>query len=223
RHFQNTLQLNCRVKKIAFENRRSLLTLETGETLIADKVFSAISAKQLASLLSETCPILSTCLNNIPSASIAAINLGYHSPVLQQEGFGYLIPSQEKQRLLGVVWDSSAFPQQNVQREQTRLTAMIGGTHFKDFAKYQEDEFIEIALKEIEQQLGIRQTPDYISIQQATAAIPQYSVGHAQNLAKIENAIKQLPGDLTLTGNHFYGISVNDCIAHAKKIVKYLL
>lgn len=216
------LKLECSAKKIFFENGRVMIELQNGETLFADRIFSALPAKKLASILSHTDPLFPKNLEAIPTTSIATINVGYHSSVLQREGFGYLIPSKEKQKLLGVVWDSSAFPQQNAHVEQTRLTAMLGGTRFVNFAKTSDQVLIEMTLLEIERHLGIKQTPDYISIKRSIEAIPQYSVGHHARLLEIENAIKRLPGNLHLLGNAFYGISVNDCIAHAKKIATNL-
>jgi protoporphyrinogen/coproporphyrinogen III oxidase len=212
------LRLNCTVQQLSFEAGVTTLHLHNGQQLLADRLFIAIPPKQLSSMLPETCADIANSLKMIPSASIAAINIGYNSPVLKRQGFGYLIPSKEKQKLLGVVWDSSAFPEQNAHPEQTRLTAMLGGTHFANFNSYTENELIDMALIEINEHLGIEQAPDCININRSFQAIPQYLVGHCAKINELEKSLGKLPADVTLLGNAYYGISVNDCIAHAKKV-----
>lgn len=149
--------------------------------------------------------------------SLAVVNVGYHSSVLNHAGFGYLVPSKEKQKLLGVVWDSSAFPQQNRVKDQTRLTAMIGGSHFNDFTSYRDDELIEMTLRELSTHLSISRKPDFISIKSMIDAIPQYTVGHQKRIKKIDEELKKISPNINLLGNGYYGISVNDCIARSHK------
>lgn len=214
-NLQDELKLESPVKHLAFKDEISHIELQNGEQIKADELFLALPPKQLTPLLKSNHPHISEQLNAFKAVSIAVINFGYHSPVLNKEGFGYLIPSKEKQKLLGVVWDSSVFPEQNVHAQQTRLTAMIGGAHFENFADYDESALIEMALKELHRHLGIRKRPDCILIKRAFKAIPQYIVGHNERLTLLENTLKKLPAKVSVLGNGFYGVSVNDCIAHA--------
>ncbi len=214
---KSDLKLNSCAKQLNFNGCVSSIDLKDGTRLIADKLFIAIPPKALETLLPHY-PELTRKLQINSSSSLAVINFGYHSPVLKYKGFGHLIPSQEKQKLLGVVWDSSAFPQQNTNPQQTRLTAMIGGAHFPDFTSNNDSTLIEMALKELHEQLKISQTPDYIHIKRAHHAIPQYTVGHQNRLIEIETDLTNMPAKIALLGNGYYGISVNDCIAQALQI-----
>ena len=45
-------------------------------------------------------------LSGVESSSVAVVNLGYHKSPLTVKGFGYLIPSREKEPVLGATWDS---------------------------------------------------------------------------------------------------------------------
>ncbi|MBA3602956.1 MAG: protoporphyrinogen oxidase [Parachlamydiaceae bacterium] len=208
------IRMNSCAKRLNFVEGVSVIELQDGTKLTADRLFIAIPPKALAPLLSDY-PELTTKLKTISASSLAVINFGYHSPVMKYSGFGHLIPSKEKQKLLGVVWDSSVFPQQNANRQQTRLTAMIGGTHFPDFSSNSDSTLIEMTLKEFREQLKISQVPDCIHIKRAHHAIPQYSVGHQARLFEIETELKNKPAKIDLLGNGYYGISVNDCITQA--------
>lgn len=103
----------------------------------------------------------------LPAQSIWVVNLGYTSPVLPKKGYGYLVPTREQETLLGVLFDSSIFPQQN-RLNETRLTAML---------KKEEKEPLRAALKALERHLGISTEPDYTSFYLAENAIPQFEVG----------------------------------------------
>lgn len=210
------IKLERAAKQLTFTQDAIHLELADGQHIYPDKLFIAIPPKKLADLITFDYPTIGTLLNSIPTASVGAINFGYHNPVLRQEGFGYLIPSREKQKLLGVVWDSSAFPQQNAHPQQTRLTAMLGGMRCRDFESHSETDLIEMALKELQTHLGIKQTPDFISVNRALNAIPQYIVGHQSIIKQIDEAFKKLSPNVHVLGNGFHGISVNDCIAKAK-------
>lgn len=209
------IELESPVRKLIFHSNSTHIILQNEKTLIADRLFVAIPPYKFAELLRENYPSIASQLDPIPATSIACIHLGYRLPVLKQHGFGYLVPSSEKQRLLGVVWDSSAFPEQNLHPQQTRLTAMIGGAHFSNFCTYTSSDLTEMTLREIHLHLGIKESPSRVIVNQAYHAIPQYQVGHQRLVNAFENSLKQLFPQIAILGNGFHGISMNDCIARA--------
>ncbi|NXL40437.1 PPOX oxidase, partial [Glaucidium brasilianum] len=88
------------------------LTLADG-TVTADHVVSALPAKALAEVLPDEAEPLAQELRHIPAASVAVVNLQYEGVTLPVMGFGHLVPSSEDASLLGIVYDSVAFPQHN--------------------------------------------------------------------------------------------------------------
>lgn len=156
---------------------------------------------------------LKNLLQAIPYASLAVVNVGYQGLRLNKKGFGYLVPSSAKQAILGTVWDSAVFPQQNI-GEQTRLTVMIGGTRFQDFNLKSPEDFKKIALKSLCDHLGITAKPAYLSCLIAKQAIPQYQIGHLGNVAQIKSEAAKFPG-LHLLSTGLEGVAVNDCVAKA--------
>lgn len=214
------LKLAAGVKCIDARNSTSIIELQDGSLYQADRVFAAVPPAALSGMLQQYHHPISSALGKIPSSSLAIVNVGYRSQQLPKEGFGYLIPSCEKQNLLGVVWDSSAFPQQNNSALETRLTAMLGGSHMADFDKYSPQQFQCLAMTGLQNQLGIFTPPDVTAVKIARHAIPQYIVGHESIVNGIEAKLAELPANIFLLGNGFYGISVNDCIRHAKVVAE---
>lgn len=119
-----------------------------GKTWVADRVISALPPE-------------------LACRSLWVVNLAYTDDILPKKGFGYLVPTQEKESLLGVIFDSAIFPSQNHSRE-TRLTAMV---------RYEEKEPLQAVLPALERHLGIKASPDHSSVFLAKNAIPQFEVG----------------------------------------------
>lgn len=133
--------LNCKVQSIE-ENR----VLAGGKIWHADRILSALPPP-------------------LPTKSLWVVNLVYEG-VLPKKGYGYLVPTQEKESLLGVIFDSSIFPQQNLKGEIC-LTAMV---------RAEEKQPLQAALNALERHLGLYY-PIYSSLFFAHNAIPQFEVG----------------------------------------------
>ena len=69
--------------------------------------------------------------------------------------------------------------------------------------------------------MGLSAEPEFIRVFRHEKAIPQYQVGHADRLEKIEARLQRHPG-LILTGNAFKGVSLNDCVVNALKVAEEL-
>lgn len=196
------------------------VTTQDGGIFRGEAVFSTLSAPAIGSLIASLNEPLSTSLKAMTSASVGVVNVGYRQNVLDRKGFGYLIPSGERQLILGVVWDSCVFPQQNRHCQETRLTVMIGGTHRPDLLMKGENHCIAIALQALRDHLGIVATPDTVAFHLADQAIPQYTIGYAAKLTAIETLRSACLPRLRFLGSAFHGVSVNDCIASASAMAK---
>lgn len=209
------IHLAARVKKIKRANNAMEVELESGKILQADHVFSTLSASQLSGIIQEN--EINALLKKIPFASPVVLNLGYHRCVLKKKGYGYLIPSHQKESVLGVVWNSCIFPQQNRSPENTSLTVMMGGIHHPGIIHLEDREIIESALKTLNAHLSIKVDPDLISIAKARCAIPQYLIGHSLLVQEIQEKCKEVFPGMDLLGTSFFGVSVNECIAQAMR------
>lgn len=200
-HLKGDVLLNTEVQALKFSENSVEIA---GKSF--DHVISTLPAYGLSALLPKSA--LKDLLLTIPFATLGVVHLGYTDSVNLFKGFGYLVPSNEKEAILGTVFDSSAFPEQN-QVLKTRLTVMIGGNH-------SELELKRLANEAVAKHLGISEKPIVIESFTAKRAIPQYPVGFSQILEQIQEANKEFPR-LSLLGTSFYGVSINQCIASAKQ------
>jgi len=216
---KDELRIGSTATHLRIGNGVTEISLADGNTITADHLYSTLSPKILASLLPIKYSNLVKKLETFATTSVAVVNVGYNHKVLPHEGFGYLIPSKENEEILGVVWDSSAFPGQNRYPEETRLTVMIGGTHMPNFGDLNENDFKVIALRALSKHLQIKQNPVSTAIKLAGNAIPQYVVGHGAKVREIEEEFRNLPAKITFSGNAVHGVSLNDCIKSATSYI----
>jgi oxygen-dependent protoporphyrinogen oxidase len=187
-----------------------------GKLLLADHIVSTLPARSLAPLVHEASPESSKELSSIPHASVAVVNLGYNTSASKLKGFGYLIPREAKEKILGCVWNHSVFPEQQAPGKQC-LTVMMGGMSNPHCCHYGVDAIEEIALDAVAKHMGIKKKPDLIATRIARQAIPQYHVGHEEKISQIKEQISRTLPSLTVLGSSFEGTGVNGCILKASE------
>nr|XP_005999400.1 PREDICTED: protoporphyrinogen oxidase [Latimeria chalumnae] len=197
-------------------------------TIKADHVISATSAKALSFMLPPSMDALTEELRQILSATVAVVNLEYEGSVLPFVGFGHLVPSLEDACVLGIIYDSVSYPQQNrTGAPTTRLTVMMGGAWFLeqigDPDKISQDHLLKVAMEAVRCHLGVQTDPLYSITHIQKECIPQYTVGHWKRLENITNYLHHSKVPLSVVGASYQGVSVNDCIYFAQLAVDKLL
>jgi len=107
--------------KIQMKKKCEKLTFKSDhvEILVNDsiqecsRVISSLCAKDLAKLVQEQHPRLSTELEAIPTVTVGIVNLEFQEDILPLQAFGFLVPPKENLPLLGVVFDSCVVPQKS--------------------------------------------------------------------------------------------------------------
>ncbi len=101
------------------------------------------------------------------------------------------------------------------------LRVIAGGVHDPGFVDLSDDEALEAVKGDLYRSMGIRAEPEMVHHIRWPRAIPQYTVGHAERVKRIEDALVEVPG-LLVTGNAYHGIGLNDCVRDAGRIVASL-
>lgn len=183
----------------------------------ATSVALATPAYVSGHLLAGFSNVLRTRLAGIAYAPVAVVALGYRATQVRHpiHGFGFLIPRKENRRTLGTVWNSSLFPARAPQG-RVLLTSFVGGATDPEIVAQPEEFVATVVRHDIEPVLRITGPPEEQFVWRWRRALPQYNLGHAQNLAEICDELTRLPG-IFLTGNYLAGPSIGDCIAQAHR------
>jgi oxygen-dependent protoporphyrinogen oxidase len=88
---------------------------------------------------------------------------------------------------------------------------MVGGARASEEALAPEERLYRVAMEELRAVLGLRAEPVFFRLFRHHRAIPQYVLGHAQRLRRLQEALRAHPG-LHLHGNAYRGVGLNDCV-----------
>lgn len=176
-----------------------------------DAVVLAGESWSVAPLLSVVAPEAARELAAIETPGVAVVALGYGREALERapRGFGALIPREEGLRLLGVLWDSHLFRGRSP--DGTLLCrCMLGGATDPEAARLSEDELARIAHRELSDLLGLTTPPSLTHVVRWPRAIPQYTLGHAARVRRIEDELARVRdqrGSIHLAGNALHGVA----------------
>lgn len=135
--------------------------------------------------------------SDIPTVSLDVTHVVFETPVLQQKGFGFLVPTSQNSHILGTLFDSEVFPEQNKGAE-TRLSIMHqGGNPFRAL-----------------EMLSISKTPIWTKTYSYPNAIAQYPVGFTP---------KRKEGRVIHIGPSVDGVAVNACVLSSKKYIESII
>lgn len=217
------LRLGSKVQGIERKGRGYWLFLTDGSSVEADIVVSASPAYAVAEMLKNMDRRLSHLVAEIPYPSLSVVCLGYRKEKIKTpvDAFGFLIPSREKRKILGTLYDSSIFPNR-APEGYVLLRSMVGGARYSDLARENDTKLVELVKGELAAIMDIRSDPDFARVYRHEMAIPQYNVGHLERLRNID-AILRKHKNLYLTGNAYRGIGVNDCIENSFSLAEKII
>jgi protoporphyrinogen/coproporphyrinogen III oxidase len=225
RSLQSALRCEARVTSVRRTDNGWRVSLEqrgTQAELDTDAVVVATPAHVAARLLQPLSDELATDLSRIGYAPLAAVHLGYARASLSPPaGFGFLVPDEEQRSTLGVMYISSFFPFRS-EPDRFLFTCMLGGVRRPGLLEQSDAELGRIAWTELGAALGLRAEPLYQRVVRWPRGIPQYVVGHSRLLEAVDQQLARLPG-LSLTGNSYRGVGVNDCIRNAAELSRRVL
>ena len=185
-----------------------------------DAVIMATPAPESAKVLQEGVPRVAELMGQIEYTPVGVVVCGFKKKLDMPKGFGFLVPSQEKSDVLGVLFSSQIFPD-NHNREGTTLRAMFGGSHKGELLKASDEEIRKMIEHELSEKLGLNEEIDYFHVVRWHKAIPLYALGHYKRVEEIELALREKP--LFVTGTALYGVSMNDCVVSAQDCVNQVV
>jgi oxygen-dependent protoporphyrinogen oxidase len=184
----------------------------------ADAVVLTCPAFQQAAIVRDLDAELAKRMETIAYNHVTVVALGFRQGDIPRplDGFGFIAPQRTRRDILGVQWCSSIFPQRAPQ-EMILLRTMCGGWNRPDIASWDDERLVQAVRAELRLSMGISAAPVFQRIIRWDRAIPQYRLGHLENVGWIEERSRRYPG-LFLAGNAYHGVALNDCTEQADKI-----
>lgn len=190
-------------------------------------------------------------LSDNPYTTVGVVNLVYALPPssVHPPGFGFLVPRSSAERnpsgILGVIFDSTAIPgndDQALDGKITTLTIMMGGPYWSSYPDTSgqmrtppadANDLVPAAIQYLNRVLpGLSGIDPLLALPQIQRdCIPTYLPGHGQRLRHLHEHLTNaaghaqnsgVGGKISLVGNGYAGVGVNDCVFSAEEVVRGL-
>lgn len=190
----------------------------SGGVTAADRAVICATSFAAAEMLRPLDADLSRRLADIQYSPIAVVGFGYRSLKDPLDGFGLLTTTSSKQPILGVLWDSSIFPDRAPAGARS-IRAMIGGQRNPELVDQDDAGLVATARRGIKATMGLDQDPDVTFVKRWDRGIPSYAPGHVASIDALFARVGQVPG-LYLNCNAYRGIAMNDCARNSRELAE---
>lgn len=210
-----SIKTDTEVLKIEKLAEGKWLVKTNSDEIVFDALIISTPAESAAKLIENLDADLSEQFKQIYYPPVAMVFFGVKKESLAQylDGFGFLVPSSEKRRILGTIWNSAVFANR-APKGFHLLTTFVGGARNAELFEKPDDELFEIVFQELKSILGLREKPGFRHLKRWRKAIPQYLLGYET----VEKSIKDFENKnkgIHFCSNFYKGISVGDCVKNA--------
>ncbi|MTH53356.1 protoporphyrinogen oxidase [Bacillus mangrovi] len=208
---------NTKALALSHTNGRYHLQLSGGTAIEADAVIMAVPHETAAALFQEN---EFDYFRKMPSTSVANVALIFpkENVKMSKEGTGFVISRNAGYSITACTWTNKKWPH-TAPENKTILRAYVGKAGDDTIPDRSDEELVRIVMEDLKKTMDITGMPEDYVVSRWKKAMPQYNVGHKEEIAKIyEYTSRTYPG-LFLTGASFEGVGLPDCIDQGKKAV----
>lgn len=199
------------------------VTLADGEVLEGDAVIVATESWAAEPLVRGIDSEIADALAAIPSSSSATVSLGFKADEvgIDMNAFGVLCPLVEGRSLMAATYSSTKWPGR-APEGKVLMRGFVGGPHNQAIMENSDEQLVEIVMAEMRDILGIKGQPLFSRVYRWHLGMPQYTMGHLDRVAKIEERSGAIPG-LALAGGSYRGVGIPNCIESGERAVSKVL
>lgn len=182
-----------------------------------DGLIMAVRAPVAARLLETIDAELAAGLGKIPYAGSTIALSAYRLDRVANplECFGFVVPDVERRDILAASFSSRKFPGR-APDDCVLIRTFLGGALRPDMVNLGDDEVREIVGRELGDLIGARGEPELFEIRRWHGAMPQYHLGHAALVERLDRVAANYAG-LALAGNALRGVGVPQCIRSGRE------
>ena len=190
------------------------VTLADGRVETGDAVIFATESWAAEPLVRGVDVTIADALAEIPASSSATVSLAFAEEEIgiDMNAFGVLCPAKEKSKLLAATYSSTKWPGR-APTGAVLLRGFVGGPQNQKIMEKSDEEITEIAEAELRRILGISPSakPIFRRFYRWTLGMPQYTMGHLDRVATIEQRSAAISG-LALAGGSYRGVGLPNCV-----------
>lgn len=218
------------VVSIEMGRKRWRVSTADGRKFKADEVIVAAPAFAASRLLRPLDGELADALEGIPYADVANVTFVYPTSAIDRKwkGTGFLVPAVDSRFIVGCTWmdqkwgrgvlipSGTGHPEGD---DVTIIRSSVGRYGDNAWLEMDDDAIAEQVHAELVTAMGITAKPLLSQVRRWPAAMPQYTVGHADRLSTIDARLALHPG-LHITGAGYRGIGVAACLTKSQAVAQ---
>ena len=192
--------------------------------LEADAVILALPGRPASRLLGGV-PGAAAALGEISYASMAIVTLAYPDAAFPQlpDGSGYLVPAVDGRPVKAVTFSSVKWPHLRDRADGlVFVRCSVGRIGEEAILQRDDGELAALAAADLAAATGVRGAPADALVTRWGGALPQYTVGHLDRVARIQASLAAQPG-LAACGAAYAGVGIPACIGTARAAVDQVL
>jgi oxygen-dependent protoporphyrinogen oxidase len=195
--------------------------------LDADAVILALPGRPASRLLAGVpgAAGAATALGEISYASMAIITLAYPERAFRQlpDTSGYLVPAVDGRPVKAVTFSSVKWPHLRSRADGLVFVRCSVGRSGEEAILQRDDrELAALAAADLAAATGVRGTPAGAVVTRWGGALPQYTVGHLDRVARIRASLAAQPG-LAACGAAYAGVGIPACAGTARAAADQVL
>lgn len=201
------------------------IRLNGGENITADAVVSTLSHQVLPGVFRDY--DFFDVFEDVPATSVANVALAFPKEAIKEDidGTGFVVSRNSDYSITACTWGHKKWPHA-CPEDKVLLRCFVGRAGDEAIVDLSDDEIVKIVMEDMNRTMNITTEPEFAVITRWKNAMPQYTVGHKERLAKVIRDVDQeLPG-VFIAGSSFEGLGIPDCIdqgeAAVEKVLNYL-
>ncbi len=207
------------------DDGRFVVTLSDGTKDTGDAVIFATEVWAAEPLVRAVDEDIANNLAGIPASSSATVSMGFREDEIDidMDAFGVLCPMVEERALLAATYSSTKWPGR-APEGKVLMRGFLGGPHNQKIMERPDEDLAAIALAEMRDILGIPESvqPLFTRVYRWHLGMPQYTLGHLDRVAQIEERSGAIAG-LALAGGGYRGVGIPNCIESGERAVSKVL
>ena len=143
----------------------------------------------------------------------------YKSDVgISEEGFGVLTLPEENKSFMGILFNSSTFPE-IAPPELALFTVFVGGSRQRELCDLPDDDLKNKVVEDVKEVLQASHDPLWVTSKFWKKGIPQFEKGHVSFLTAVEQFESDNKG-FYFCGNFLRAVSVSECAEEGKLLAQ---
>ena len=199
--------------------------LSDGAKVDGDAVIIATESWAAEPLIRPLDKAIADALASIQTSSSATVSIAFNEKEVgcNLNAFGVLCPIIEGRALMAATYSSTKWAGR-APAGKVLMRGFVGGPHNQKIVGRSDAELVQTVLAEFRDILGLNPfaKPLFSRVFRWHLGMPQYTLGHLDRVALIEDRCARIPG-FVIAGGSYRGVGVPNCIESGERAVSKIL